>query len=325
MRLIFLILTCTLFSFDYDCIVIGTSPFSLFEALYQHHSGKRVLILEGASDCGGAWKSIEICGIPNADLGCHQIGQNMALKSFLETYAGCTIVSLDNPKVPFEEHKGPNGWYFASGCHELVDHLVKLIDATDIALHLNEKAETMRIDSQEKLVIIESEHEIYSTKKLILTPMCTLSVDCQGSKKYKSCAKHYHLYMLIQDPSPSKFTYRGGVSTGISRMMNLSHFVGLEDTDQQLIAIQTYNDQYFGNAQIYLDALKAQNLVDSSAYILDTDTYIYHSGVFHYGSIRNEHAKELVELLQTGHIQNLSNYISKWEKVLKPYQEALGY
>ena len=49
---------------DYDVAVIGTSPTSMLEAIYHLSKGERVLILEADEKCGGAWKSIDICGIP---------------------------------------------------------------------------------------------------------------------------------------------------------------------------------------------------------------------------------------------------------------------
>src|SRR5579872_1782734 len=135
--IVFLLVHVSLFAVDFDVVVVGTSPFSLFEALYQSHSGKKVLILEQEAECGGAWKSIHICGIPNVDLGCHMIGNNMALKAFLEEYAGCTFVSHDNPQEPFSSGKSELGYYFSKGCYELIDHLLRQIRATDIVLLTN--------------------------------------------------------------------------------------------------------------------------------------------------------------------------------------------
>ena len=87
------------------------------EALYQAHTGKRVLILEQSGECGGAWKSISVCGIAHADLGCHQISTDPHLKQFMQDYMGCNMVSLDDPLGTL--NKGaPNGFYPSQGCHE---------------------------------------------------------------------------------------------------------------------------------------------------------------------------------------------------------------
>src|SRR5690348_11005822 len=76
---------------DFDVIVVGSSPIPLLEALYHYHSGKRVLILEEASACGGAWKSIEVCGMYPVDLGCHTLGNDKQMLHFLEEYIGCEM------------------------------------------------------------------------------------------------------------------------------------------------------------------------------------------------------------------------------------------
>jgi hypothetical protein len=316
-----ILLQISLFATDFDCVIIGSSPFSLFEALYQYHSGKKVLILEEADECGGAWKGIDICGIKHADLGCHQIGQDLKLKKFLEEYAECKIVSLDNPSLPFESAPGPNGWYFSRGCYELIENLLKMIAHTDIALLTNTRAENVLLKPSEKTAVIETKTKSYSTKKIIVTPMTSLNIQGSPFPKNFSKSKHYHLYMLIQDPTPPSFTYHTGIGNGSSRMMNLTPFVGLEGTGRQLIVIQTYNEQYLTQDQLFLERLKSSNLVDISAYILQSDSYIYESGTFHQGLISSMGAQDIIEILQTGHFQTLSSYIQRWEMVLKPLHD----
>lgn len=324
MRLILLILLqISLFSADFDCVVIGSSPFSLFEALYQNHSGKKVLILEEAEECGGAWKGINICGVMHADLGCHQIGHDMELKAFLEEYAGCKIVSMDDPLSPFDAAKSPNGWYFASGCYELIDHLLKLIAATDIVLLMGHRAENVMIDSAKKIATVQTKSGTFTTNKLIVTPMSCITFSQTSIPQYYGKSKYYHLYLLTQDPTPPKFSYQGGITSGVSRIMNLTHFVGLTGTGRHLIVVQTHSEQSLSNGQAFLDAMKTSKLVDSSAYILKAEPYIYEAGAFHQGLISQMGAEGMIDVLQTGHFQSLSSYMPKWKQVLKPYKQAV--
>ncbi len=317
----FFLLQIALFATDFDCIVIGSSPFSLFEALYQSHLGNRVLILEESSECGGAWKGIDVCGIPHADLGCHQIGSDMRLKSFLEVYAGCKIVSMDHPDLPFESAKSPNGWYFSRGCYELIENLLKLMNATNIALLTNTRAENAFINSVLKTATIQTKEKSYTTNKLIITSTTKLNI--QPSVKSYGTSKHYHLYLLIEDPTPPKFTYHNGIVNGSSRMMNLTHFMGLVGSGKQLIVLQTHSEEYLANERAFLDGLKNAQLIDPSACILRSETYIYESGAFHQGTITSVGAQGIVEMIQTGHFQTLSSHIPKWESVLKPFCQAL--
>ena len=303
--------------------MIGISPFSLFEALYQCHSGKKVLILEEASECGGAWKGVNVCGIMHADLGCHQVGHDAQLKTFLEEYAGCKIVSMDNPLLPFEAAKSPNGWYFSKGCYELIDNLLHLIAATDIVLLTEHKAENVTIDAVKKTATVQTKGKFYTTNKLIVTPMSCVTLNPTSSPQHYGKSKYFHLYLLVQDPTPPKFSYQGGVAAGVSRMMNLTHFVGLTGTGRHLIVVQTHSEQSLSNGQVFLDALKKSKLVDPSAYILKTEPYIYEAGAFHQGLISQMGAQGIIEVLQTGHFQSLSTYVPKWKQVLRPFEQAI--
>ncbi len=324
MRFILLVLLqFCLFAADFDCILVGTSPFSLFEALYQCHSGKKVLILEESPLCGGAWKSISICGIPHADLGCHEVGNDASLKAFLEEYAGCKIVSMDNPLMPFENGKSTNGYYFSQGCFELIDHLLKLIAATDIVLLNNSKVEKVTVDTVQNMAWVQTATRTFSTPKLIVTPMSCFPVNPSSAPQNYAKSKYYHLYLLIQDPTPPRFSYQGNSILGVSRLVNLTHFVGLTGTGRQLIVIQMHNEQGLSQAQTYLDKLKESKLVDPSAYILTTEPYIYEAGTFHQGLISQMGAQNIIEMLQTGHFRSLSNYVPKWKTVLKPYNAVL--
>src|SRR5262245_59254170 len=132
MRSILLILFAIhLFGADYDSAIVGTSPIPLFEALYRHHSGERVVIFEAAPECGGAWKSIDICGVAHADMGCHHIGSTQDLNRFLEVYGGCSMIACHT------------NYYFSKGCFELVGNLMKRIKAAGILLLTNCRVESL--------------------------------------------------------------------------------------------------------------------------------------------------------------------------------------
>lgn len=312
-----LFFSISLFGVDYDCILIGTSPFSLFEALYQYKTGKKVLILEESSVCGGAWKGIEICGLTNVDLGCHHIGADFELKTFLETYAGCHIVSMDHPQDPFDPGNSPNGWYFSKGCYQLIENLLMQIRETNIVLLTEEKAENALIDKGGKIVTVQTKTNSFTTYKLILTPMSSIALNHSPQLEKSAKTHYYHLYLLIQDPTPPCFTYQKSKIRGISRIMNLTHFVDLAHTGRQLVVVQTQKEQLLHDPEAILEMLKKEHWLDESAYILRAEPYIYESGTFYQGLIQQTGAQGMVELLQTGHLRNLTKYIPKWEKAFK--------
>lgn len=304
---IFLLFQLLLSAADFDCILIGSSPATLFEALYQAHSGNKVLVLEASDRLGGAWKSIDICGITNADGGCHEIGNNPLIKEYLETYIGCKTVPMGH------------GFYFAGGCHELIEHMEHLLALANVDIRLETKAGDIFVHQAENIVSIQTNKGAFSTKKLIVTPMSQITFP--QIKKPQNCneTNHYHVYLLVHDPTPPRFAYRNGGTLDASRIMNLTSFNGLAESPLQLIAIQTHSVPK--EAELYFNALKTQNLLGPDAYLVRTDSYIYKAGRFHQGNIKELHAEGLIEVLQTGSFQGLSRYVAKWQSVLKPWNQ----
>lgn len=306
---------------DFDVVVVGTSPITLLEALYQSHSGKRVLILEAASVCGGAWKSIDVCGVYPVDLGCHTLGRNKQMQTFLETYVGCRMVSLDNPPAPFDSRNSPNGFYPLQGCYEIIHNLLELIKHTDIVLLLEHPLENVTIHPQKPEAVIVSRNMYITTSKIIAPTYCSFHPAHRPLPPSKTA--YYHLYLLVDDPTPQRFSFRTGVVSGASRLMNLTYFAGLSGTGKQLIVIQTYGTNANFTAKGYLDALKNQGLLHESARLLKEETYIYQQASFQpFNHVPN--ATQVIEQINTGHIEAMTQYIPRWEKVLKPYDIALS-
>jgi hypothetical protein len=287
MKIFLCFLFSTLCAADYDCVIAGTSPFSLMEALYQSHLDNRVLILEESDECGGAWKSISVCGIDHVDLGCHQIGNDPELMTFFESL-GCHLVELDSKET-----------YFSHGCYELIDQLLRRVQASNIALHMGEKIE--QIDPNNEFVTLQTNQGIITTSKLIVSSHTQLS---------GKTTKFYHLYLLIDDPNPPAFSYHTGFCSGMSRVMNLTSFVGLQG--KQLIVIQTSREKDLTRADAFLEALKNKHFITPSATILASDTYTYESGSF------SSHTQTpLIEVLNTHSIKLMKNQIEKWKGAIE--------
>ena len=298
-----LLLSVSLFAADYDCIFIGSSPISLFEALYQNAAGKRVLIIDEAERCGGVWKSIDVCGVEHVDIGCHEIGSNKNLREFLEVYAGCQMVDTG----------GNNGFYFSQGCYELVHNLEKRLEKTNIDLWLNTRAERASIDETNKCARLQLGNRMVSADKVYLCGYSFLNIGNEELQIHKT--KYFHLYLLVADPTPPRFGYQNGGAHNVSRMMNLTRFVGLENTGRQLIVFQTYEGN-LGNGEEFLRELKKQKLLDESAYILKSEPYVYEQWPSHH-----TRGNPYFEHVQTYDIRNIVNNFTKWKELLKSYAE----
>lgn len=311
---------------DFDCVVVGTSPISMLEALYRIHSGQRVLIIEESEYCGGAWKSIPACCTPHADLGCHQMGSDQNVRRFLEEYVGCRMVALDDPEVDFvnTHAKGTNGFYPSGGCYEMINNLTKLIQATDAVLMTESRLDSVIMNETQQLAEVKVNGMRLTTSKLIVTPSTYLHIENHPSGRLPNQhkVKYYHVYLLVEDPSPPSFSYRYGVGTGISRLMNLTHFSGLYGTGLQLICIQTHNEYYLSHQKEFFDQIKKAGLLNDDAQLILTENHVYEQSHLD-SSMINQYKSTLIEVLNTGHFLAMASYIAKWKQVLKPFKEAL--
>ena len=304
---------------DFDCVVVGTSPVSMLEALYQDALGNRVLILEKDKECGGAWKSISVLGVAHADGGCHQIGGNVEMQRFLEDYLGCHLVSLDDPHSPAK--LGGQGFYPSQGCYELINCLVRRIEATDIVLLLDCKLDGVYLDKDRHSAEIKTKEGRFTTSKIILTPNTHLHIDNVSMQLQTTSVSHYyHLYLLIEDPSYPKFTYSGNLGSGVSRLMNLSYFSGLEGTGKHLIIIQTHQAGPLQRRGEFFEQLKKKGLITQKARLLGAEEYTYEQPHLNTQVLSrlDPEMRSLVEVLNTSHILSIASYIPKWKQAMKP-------
>lgn len=315
---------------DFDVVVVGSSPISLLDALYESHSGRRVMILEESETCGGAWKYIDVCGIAHADLGCHQIGSDQTMRKFLEEYVGCRLVALDNPRVAYgtNSRDDANGFYPSKGCYELVGNILRLIAATDIVVQVNTKLESAYIDVERKHVELKTKNGKYTTSKVVITQASAFRIENITQAHInpnQNKATYFHLYLLVDDPTPWCCSYRHGTLSGVSRLMNLTPFVGLDGSGMQLLVLQTYSEADFNKKNEYLEQLKKYNILGKNARLLCAESVIYEQS-YQYSSVIHQLPQPMqifFEVLNTGHIQNISSYVAKWKLVLKPYNEQM--
>lgn len=302
---------------DFDVIIVGSSPIPLIEALYHAKLGKRVAVLEASSVCGGAWKSIEICGLYPADLGCHTIGHDKQIMHFLQDYIGCTLVSIDNPYQPFEPGKSPNGFYFPHGCYELIQNLMNLIKKTEIVFLLGHPVESVFVNEEQPYAFIRTKDKEFTATKVLVTPFSQIRfTNAHQPLLMKEKSKFYHIYMLIEDPAPPQFSFRSGIGKGISRLMNLTHFIGLKGTGMQLIVFQTYKEAKGLMPESFFDTLKNNNLVSSEARMTKFEQFIYEQGHFQL-PLDVKNASKVFEVLKTNHFQDMASYIPKWKQVFE--------
>jgi hypothetical protein len=310
----FLLLWCiALQAIDFDYVVVGTSPISIFEALYKRGEGYRVLVVEQERVCGGAWKSLSVCGVPHVDLGCHEFGKDVKVKKFLEVYAGCKMVStLESGE-----------FYPAGGCFELISNLETLIQQSGVVLWLGHKLESVFLDTALGIAEVMISGMRYTTRKLLLSTNSDIQLENPQSHGMHSprVQLYPHLYLLLETESPPQFNYRNLGINGLSRAMNLTPFAGLTGSGKQLIALQVYNEECLDMGDHYLEELKKEGLVGRDAQVVCQESHTYKQVMFNRNLFHplGESANQVVEFIDTGHINHISSHIDRWKRVLRPW------
>jgi hypothetical protein len=309
---------------DFDDIVVGSSPFSLFEAIYKRCLGRRVVVVEQGAECGGAWKSITICGVPHVDLGCHEFGRSQRLVEFLEEYAGCKLVDT----TPEMKKPVPHGEFYPSeGCYELIRNLELLMNHVGVNLLLNSKLETVFIDTSREIAEVKINGLRFTTLKLIVTNNSDITFENPNVQTQPhNPHTYYHVGLLIDDPTPPRFTYRNLHGNGTSRSTNYTCYSKeLQGTGKQLITIQVHGEQNLAHAPKFFEELKNKGLIDLNATLLQTENYIYKQTAFNQTALSRLTPKDkaIFEIINTGHISNLANSIDKWKTAMRPWKDVI--
>ena len=82
---------------DYDSIVVGASPTSLFEAAAMAEAGKRVLVVDRSDKVGGAWSTLSFEDLGTVECGTHYLVDLPNVYPFMEELPGLVLTPLEPP------------------------------------------------------------------------------------------------------------------------------------------------------------------------------------------------------------------------------------
>ncbi len=81
---------------EFDFVLIGSGPVSIFEAVYLSKLGKKVLIIDKANTIGGSWAPISFAGIRNIENAVHYLWNDKRCCEFLFKTLNVEIVKVKN-------------------------------------------------------------------------------------------------------------------------------------------------------------------------------------------------------------------------------------
>ncbi len=92
------------FDFDFDVVVVGSSPLMLIESLYQKQVlNKSVCVVEKARYGGGAWKTSQLFDLDHIEVGCHYLSRSNLGYKLLEDHIGVKLEKVDRHFYDFTE------------------------------------------------------------------------------------------------------------------------------------------------------------------------------------------------------------------------------
>ena len=190
-------------SFNYDNVILGSSPILLLEAVFLAISGKKVIILEKKERLGGAWYLLDFFNNISIESGCHIWYRDKRTYDFLKTKLGITLapgnpqprIIINNKKIPYKLKKfiklyegirknllNPSYWpsllrqfieesstvskyyYPRRGSVELIERLQKLINGLKIEVLKNQKLTEIKILKNHTEIELLDGKKIYCNK-----------------------------------------------------------------------------------------------------------------------------------------------------------------
>jgi hypothetical protein len=221
-------------------------------------------------------------------------------------------------------------FYPAEGCYELTRNLQRLMEHHGVVFLLSSKLESAFVDLNREIVEVKINGMRYTTPKLVVTTNSDIIFENPELQNTPPRRPHtyFHVGMLIEDPTPPRFTYKNLRKSGASRATNYTCYCEeLQGTGKQLITVQVHGEKNLDNVPQFLEDLKNQKLIDETAKLLQTENYIYNQVAFNQTGLHKlgPKAKELVEIINTGHITILVHSIDKWKKVMRPWKETMAF
>jgi len=82
---------------SYDVLLVGTGPPMLFEGLAFAQNGARVVFVDRATDLGGSWRTPDVLGFSDVEVGVHLIENRPHLNRLFHVLMGADELSIGTP------------------------------------------------------------------------------------------------------------------------------------------------------------------------------------------------------------------------------------
>lgn len=258
--------------------IIGSSPISLFEAIYQAKKGNKVTIFESLDRVGGAWASIQHNDDLNLEIGCHIWDVNKKTYLFIEKFLGEKLNQLKPyPIIIYKKKAFPYDWknnilllktikhdfkgyisgkkfvkpvlksrkykYPKGGSKQLLDKLLLELSALNVEIRLGEEINLIKqLNDSWQLV---SNGTVLNFDKLILTSLSGLDkIELKNQNiipDYKPTT-FYHFHLLFEG-RPKKNTLSYVRVMGHKFIHRISDISSYSNTPHQVISVGIFKEK----------------------------------------------------------------------------------
>lgn len=319
----------------YDCILIGSGPVNLIEAMYLSKQGKKVLVLEQSEYIGGAWGKVPLAeGLPDFQLGCHIWDVEPKAFNFLSEFLEMELVKMKpQPEFVFKGVKLPYDWknllfyirgklrpksgmesvsfkkariipakyiYPAGGSLQFIDRLLDKVKEFDLEIKTGIKINKLDVGEVTKAI---SEGETFETKEVVITSVSQLSSISKNEEEFNfpepRLVDYIHGHLLVDDTSRTKFSYaRLPGNSLIHRISDETDHVlshGIDMKGKKLILAAVYPEIYYKTTKEELAKMVMENLFKRKYISKDASLSSHHWNVFPTHYIPKDLRPEILE------------------------------
>ena len=284
----------------YDCILIGSGPVNLIEAMFLSKQGKKVLVLEQSEYIGGAWGKVPLRkGLPDFQLGCHIWDVEPRAFKFLSEFLDMKLLRMKpQPEFVFKGVKLPYDWknllfyirgklspksgkesvslnkariipakyiYPEGGSLQFIDRLLDKVKDFGIEIKTGIKINKLEIADFTKAI---SESEVFDTKEIVITSVSQLNSISKNGAEFKfpkpQLVDYIHGHLLVNDVTATKFSYaRLPGNPLIHRISDETDHVinhGIDMKGKKLILAGVYPELYHKATEEELAIMVMENL-----------------------------------------------------------------
>ena len=311
--------------------IVGSSPISLFEAIYQAKKGSQVVVYDSSDRIGGAWSSIEYENGLNLEMGCHIWDVDKETYRFIERFLDQKLKPLKPyPLIIYKKRAFPYDWknnilllktlkhdlkgyvsgkkfikpilksrkykYPEGGSKQLLDRLLEELNQLGVKVILNSTiSKVNQVKGGWDITVNENDEFV---NQLILTSLSGINSVNLNNKiikpKYKS-STFYHFHLILGGVIEKKKLSYVRIM-GHKFIHRVSDITAYSHTKNQIISVGVFKDKVKGLADDDIVRQIKKYLINRGWIQEDREIIAYHSNQFKTKTIDHFEIKEIKKI-----------------------------